>query len=120
MSTKKFMAVYTGTAAAFEKWQQQFPDPEKRQTLQQAGIAAWAAWGAAQGKAILDVGGPLGKTKAVSAAGIRDIHNHLSAYTIVEAESHEAAAKMFLNHPHFTAFPGDAVEIMEILPIPGG
>ena len=43
----------------------------------------------------------------------------MAAYTVVQAESHEAAAKLFLNHPHFTIFPGDGVEIMECLPIPG-
>ena len=44
----------------------------------------------------------------------------MTAYVIVEAESHEAAAEMFAGHPHFTIFPGDAVEIMECLPMPGG
>jgi hypothetical protein len=38
---------------------------------------------------------------------------------VVQAESHDAAARMFTNHPHFTIFPGEAVEIMECLPIPG-
>jgi hypothetical protein len=38
---------------------------------------------------------------------------------IVKAESHEVAAKMFQEHPHFTIFPGDGVEIMECMPIPG-
>jgi hypothetical protein len=38
---------------------------------------------------------------------------------VIEAETHEAAARHFRNHPHFTIFPGDAVEIMEIMPIPG-
>jgi hypothetical protein len=37
---------------------------------------------------------------------------------IVEAESHEAAAALFSEHPHFAVFPGDSVEIMECLPIP--
>jgi len=37
----------------------------------------------------------------------------------VKADSHDAAAKLFEKHPHFTIFPGDSVEIMEILPIPG-
>jgi hypothetical protein len=27
---------------------------------------------------------------------------------------------MFVNHPHFTLLPGDAVEILECLPLPGG
>ena len=41
-----------------------------------------------------------------------------AGYVVVQAESHEAAAKMFEGHPHFTIFPGDSVEIMECLPIP--
>jgi hypothetical protein len=43
---------------------------------------------------------------------------YLSGYTIVQAQSQEAAAQMFRDHPHFTMFPGDSVEIMEILPLP--
>lgn len=117
---KKFMAVYTGTAGAFDKWQQKFADPEKRKAQQKAGIEAWGKWNETHAAAILDIGGPLGKTKGVSAAGIGDTRNNLTGYAIVEAESQEAAAKMFLNHPHFTMFPGDAVEIMEILAIPAG
>jgi hypothetical protein len=27
--------------------------------------------------------------------------------------------KLFENHPHFTIFPGEAIEVMECLPIPG-
>ena len=65
------------------------------------------------------MGGPLGKTKKVSEHGIDDISNLMSAYTVVRAESHDAAAKMFEGHPHFTIFPGDAVEVMPVLPIPG-
>ena len=115
---KKFMAVYTGTPGSFDKWQQKFADPEARKAQEKAGMEAWTKWAETQGKSILDGGGPLGKTKSVSAAGIQDIRNNLAAYTIVQAESQEAAAKMFLNHPHFSVFPGDSVEIMEILPIP--
>jgi hypothetical protein len=43
----------------------------------------------------------------------------MTGYVIVRAESHEAAAKLFENHPHFSIFPGDSVEIMECLPFPG-
>ena len=50
---------------------------------------------------------------------IEDISNLMSAYTVVRAESHDAAAKMFEGHPHFTIFPGDSVEVMPVLPIPG-
>ena len=43
----------------------------------------------------------------------------MTGYVIVQAESHEAAARLFENHPHFAIFPGDSVEIMECLPLPG-
>ena len=38
---------------------------------------------------------------------------------VVRANSHEAAAALFENHPHFTIFPGEAVQVMPVLPIPG-
>jgi hypothetical protein len=55
----------------------------------------------------------------VTGQGIEDVSNQLSGYTIVRAASHEAAAKLFEKHPHFTNFPGDCIEIMPVLPIPG-
>ena len=81
-------------------------------------MKAWMEWGTAHAAAIVDQGGPLGKTKRASPDGIADIKNQMVGYAIVQAESHEAAAKLFENHPHFTIFPGDSVEIMECLPIP--
>src|SRR6516165_12217757 len=51
------------------------------------------------------MGGPLGKTKKITQRGIEDISNDMGAFTVVRAESNEAAAKLFENHPHFTIFP---------------
>jgi hypothetical protein len=68
---------------------------------------------------IVGMGGPLGKTKKVSQRGIEDVSNEMSAFVVVRANSHEAAATLFENHPHFTIFPGEAVEVMPVLPIPG-
>lgn len=116
---KRFMAVYTGSPGALEKSGWDKLDEATRMQRQQAGIKAWHDWVAANRSSLLEVGGPLGKTKRISAAGIEDIRNNLTGFTIVQAESQEAAAKLFLNHPHFTVFPGDGVEVMEILPIPG-
>ena len=115
---KKFMAVFTGSPDAFAKYQQKFPDEEKRKAHEKKGMEAWEKWMKDHEKSVVDGGAPLGKTKRVAAQGITDIRNNLAAYTVVQAESQEAAAKMFLNHPHFTIFPGDGVEIMECLPMP--
>ena len=94
------------------------PETE-RLAKQQEGIAAWKAWAEKHQAAIVAMGGPLGKTKKVSQRGIDDTSNEMGAYMVVRADSHEAAAKMFERHPHFTIFPGESVEIMPVLPIPG-
>ena len=56
---------------------------------------------------------------ALTERGIADVSNEMGAFMVVGAESHEAAAKLFEKHPHFTIFPGESVEIMPVLPIPG-
>ena len=63
-------------------------------------------------------GGPIGKTKAVGPNGITSITNKICGYVVVKANSHEEAAEMFKDHPHFSRFPGEGVEVMECLPIP--
>lgn len=116
---KKFLAIYIGTAAAFEKSQWSSMDEATRKAREKSGIKAWGDWMTAHKAAIAEQGGPLGKTKRTSAQGVADTKNNMTGYVVVQAESHEAAAKMFENHPHFTIFPGESVEIMECLPIPG-
>jgi hypothetical protein len=115
---KRFLAIYIGTATALEKSRWQKLDEGKRKALQTSGFNAWTKWGMANSAAIVDQGSPLGKTKRASTQGIMDIKNSMTGYVIVEAESHEAAAKLFENHPHFAIFPGDSVEIMQCLPLP--
>ena len=115
---KKFVAVYLGSASAPEKAEWDKLDEDKRKALETSGIEAWMEWGKANSAAIVDQGSPLGKTKRASRQGIADTRNSMTGYVIVEAESHEAAARLFENHPHFTIFPGDSVEIMECLPLP--
>jgi hypothetical protein len=114
---KKFCAIYLGTPAKREQWNKL--DEATRKQREQQGFKAWQDWVTRNKAAIVDMGSPLGKTKRADAGGIRDTSNAMAAWTIVQAESHEAAAKLFENHPHFTIFPGDAVEIMECLAIPG-
>jgi hypothetical protein len=116
---KKFLAIYMGSKSALEKSKWAKLETEERKALETAGVNAWMNWGTANASAIVDQGKPLGKTKRVSAEGIADITNAMTGYVIVEAESHEAAARLFENHPHFTIFPGESVEIMECLPLPG-
>lgn len=116
---KRFLAVYVGTEAGFERSGWNELDDAAREARRLSGIAAWQSWAAAHADAIVDDGSPLGKTKRVSPDGVSDTKNAMAAYVVIEAESHEAAAQLFVGHPHFTIFPGDSVEIMECLPTPG-
>ena len=117
-TTDTFLAIFLGskTSPRMAAWNSL--SEEVRRAKMQEGIAAWKAWAEKHRAAIVEMGGPLGKTKKVSERGIEDITNLMSAYTIVRADLHDAAAKLFEDHPHFTNFPGDSVEVMPVLPIP--
>ena len=109
----KFLALFMGPADPADR-----PAPPSEATVQK-GMAAWGGWMQQHAAQIVDTGGPVGTTKMASRAGITDIRNAVAGYVIVEAPSHAAAAQMFEGHPHFAIFPGESVEVMECLPIPG-
>jgi hypothetical protein len=121
MSTNDtYLAVFLGskTSARMKAWMA-LPEAERR-AKEQEGIAAWKAWVERHQAAVSAIGGPLGKTKKITERGVEDVSNEMGAFMVVRAPSHAAAAKLFENHPHFTIFPGDAVEVMPVLPIPVG
>ncbi len=115
---KRFLAVYMGSTSGEKMNAFKSMDEKTRKEREHAGMNAWMKWGELNKGAIVDMGSPLGKTKLVDNKGVSDTKNLMTGYTIIEAESHEAAAKMFREHPHFSIFPGDSVEVMEILPMP--
>jgi hypothetical protein len=120
MSTNNtYLAVFLGSKTSPRRvaWDA-LPEGERR-AKEREGMAAWKAWVEKHHGAIVSMGGPLGKTKKVTQRGIDDTSNDMSAFTVVCADSHEAAAKLFEKHPQFAIFPGDGVEIMPVLPIPG-
>lgn len=114
-----YLAVFLGskTSPRMKAWNEL--SESDRNAKQQAGVAAWKEWIDKNKTEVVGTGGPLGKTKRVSHQGIEDVSNDLTAFVVIRAESHEAAAKLFEKHPHFTIFPGESVEIMPVLPIPG-
>src|SRR5271168_2188931 len=121
MSTSDtYLAVFIGSKSSAQMLAWNALPEAERLAMTREGMAAWKAWAEKHQSAIVSMGGPLGKTKKVSQRGIEDTSNRIGAYTVIRADSHEAAAKLFENHPHFTIFPGESVEIMPVLPIPGG
>ena len=102
-----YLAVFLGskTSPRMKAWMS-LPEAERR-AKEQEGIAAWKAWAEKHHEAVSAMGGPLGKTKKITERAIEDVSNEMGAFMVVRAESpHEAAAKLFEKHPHFTIFPG--------------
>ena len=114
-----YLAVFFGSKTSSRRAAWDALPEGDRHAKELEGMAAWKAWVDMHHTVIVNMGGPLGKTKSVTCQGIADASNQLAAFIVVRADSHEAAAKLFKNHPHFSIFPGDAVEVMPVLPIPG-
>jgi hypothetical protein len=110
-----YLAVFLSNKAG-PKWQAwNAMSPEEKQAKDEIGLAALKAWDEKHRDVIVYDGAPLGGTKRATADGITDAVNELTVFTVVRAPSHEAAARLFLDHPHMTIFPCHAVEIMPLL-----
>jgi hypothetical protein len=118
-TTDTYLAVFLGSKTSARRAAWDALSEDDRRAREREGMAAWRAWAEKHQAAIVGTGGPLGKTKKVTQRGIEDTSNQLAAFAIVRAASHQEAAKLFENHPHFAIFPGDSVEVMPVLPIPG-
>ena len=104
---KKFMAIYMAPAAEFENMMRSSTPEQQRK-----GMEAWMKWMNENKASIVEGGAPLGKTKRADATGVSDVKNNVGGYSIVQAETHEAAAKLFgKDHPHLH-MPGAWVEIL--------
>lgn len=84
--------------------------PEQRKQ----GMDEWNQWMQANAAIFADMGAPVGKNLHVSPTGSEEMSNDIGGYSIVQAESKEAAADMMKGNPHFT-MPGATMDIMEIV-----
>jgi hypothetical protein len=111
---KKFLALYMANAAEMANMMKN-STPEQ----QKKGMEAWTKWMDHHKTSFVDRGAPVGKTKRVDAKGTKDAKNDVCGYSIVQADSADAAAKMFgKDQPHLQ-MPSGSVEIIEILEVPG-
>jgi hypothetical protein len=107
----KFLVTYLAPASVIDEWKK--TDPEKRKAAEGKMQGEWKTWMSDHAKIFADNGAGVGKTKRVTAQGSTDTKNDIMLYAIIEAETHEAAAKFFERHPHLQ-IPQSSIEIMEI------
>jgi hypothetical protein len=112
MIMKKFLVLYKAPASSFQQMQKASPEQQK------AGMDAWMAWSKKSASSIVDMGGPLGKSLRVTPTSSAACSNDLGGFSIMQAESKEALAEGMKGHPHFM-MPEGAIEIVELMPIPG-
>lgn len=111
----RFLILYLVPVSVIDDWKK--TGIEAREPAERKMRAAWDAWMAENASSIV-VTEAAGRTKRVSADGIADARNDLMLYSIVEAASHDEAAKLFANHPHLQ-IPQSSIEITEVRAIGG-
>ena len=111
---KKFLVLYLAPASVIDDWKK--TEPEKRKEAEEKMQGDWRNWMSDHATMFIDKGAGVGKTKCVAAQGTSDARNNIMLYAIVEAETHDAAAKTFEGHPHLQ-IPQSSIEVMEIHPL---
>jgi hypothetical protein len=105
----KFLFLYRGPAPPMADF-----TPE--QTAEQ--MAAWGAWMEKAGPALADAGAPFGARKTVRDDGTSPAPSDQNGYSIIEADSLDAAKKYTEDHPFLSEGKGRyTVEIFELMPM---
>lgn len=89
--------------------------PETREEGEKA-MAAWGAWFEAMGENLVNGGNPVGQSMTVTSAGVTSDGgaNPISGYTIVRADTVEAACEMAKGCPMVTDGSG-SVEVAPLI-----
>jgi len=107
----KFLVLYLAPVAVVDEWMK--TPPEKRKDEEEKMMTEWNKWTSEHAKKFADGGAGVGRPKRVDASGITDTRNDLMLYAIVNADSHDAAAKLFRSHPHLQ-IPQSSIEVMAL------
>ena len=79
-------------------------------------MAKWEAWIGGLGDAVVNPGNPVGMSKTVSSSGVSDDggSNPLSGFSIVTADSMDAALEMAKGCPHLEHGTIEVAEVLEM------
>jgi hypothetical protein len=109
-SAKKFLVLYLAPAAVLADWAK--TDPSVKKAAEEKMRNEWNDWMRDHAQ-IVRLTEAAGKTKVATATGVSDTKNDIMLYSVVEAESHEAAAQAFAHHPHLS-IPQSSIQVMEV------
>lgn len=107
----KFMLLYNGPATPMENMTQ-----EQMQDV----MGKWQSWMEGVGAGLTDMGAPLANGEAIVDDGSPGSATQLAGYTIIEADDMAGAKALVDGHPFLSGDTGGfAVEIHELMPLPG-
>lgn len=107
---KKFLVLYRSATSTVERMAKSTPEQG------QAVMAAWRTWAQRSASSLVELGAPLGESTVLK--GTSAGPGYIGGFSIVKAESADAAKKIFEGHPHFEG-PGNSIELLEQLSMPG-
>jgi hypothetical protein len=108
----KFFALYMAPVASIEAMMANSTPEEQKK-----GMDEWNSWMKKNKSSLADEGAPLGKTKRVMSDGVSDAKNDVTGYSIIEASSHEEAAKLLEDNPHLK-LPGAYIDLLTVVDMP--
>ena len=105
----KYLFLYRGPATPMD----QFSAEESEKQMQ-----AWGAWMQSAASQLADAGAPFGARDAVSDDGSPATASDQNGYSIIEADSLEAARKLTEGHPFLGEGKGRfTIDIYELVPM---
>ncbi len=105
-----YLVLFLAPATVMDEWMKT-PQAE-RDAAEKKMRGEWDEWMAAHAGMIKEPNAG-GKTKRVTSDGVVDARNDIMLYSVIEAQSHEGAAKAYEGHPHL-GIPQASIEIMAI------
>jgi hypothetical protein len=110
---KKFMVIYHAPQSADQNMQMGPEDGKKE-------MEKWMTWANKIGTGLVDLGTPLGNGKKVTKSGSTQASDkNVVGYSVLQAESMEAALEMVKDHPHLSMPGACEIEVHESLSLPG-
>lgn len=104
----KFMALYCADPEDMKKWMAEMTPESQKKSMEE-----WVEWTKSH-KEIVDIGAPLGKNWRVTKDGASQVSNAIGGYSVIEADSPEAAVAVLKGSPHFQT-PGVYVELLPMM-----
>jgi len=106
----KYLVLYRSKVSAAEQMEGASPEDAR------AGMDAWMQWSGKVGNAMVDMGSPV---QSVAVVGGSSDGAHIGGFSVLEADSADAAKALVDGHPHLMS-PGDpSIEVLEFLVVPG-